>query len=115
MNWYLDVLKNKFALLEGRARREEFWMFTLINIIISIIVGIVAKAIGLEFLSFVYSIAMLIPILALTARRLHDINRSGWWQLLNFIPIIGWIILLIWYVTDSDAGSNQYGENPKAQ
>lgn len=115
MNWYLDILKNKFALFEGRARREEFWMFVLINFIISVVVSVIARAIGLEFLSFVYSIALLVPSLAVGARRLHDTNRSGWWQLLNFIPIIGWIILIIWFATDSDVGSNQYGENPKAQ
>jgi len=113
MNWYLDVLKYKYALFEGRARREEFWMFTLINFIISIVVGLIAGAIGLKFLSFVYSLIVMVPSLALGARRLHDTNRSGWWQLLNLIPIIGWIVLIIWYATDSEAGSNQYGENPK--
>lgn len=115
MNWYLDVLKNKYALFEGRAHREEFWMFVLINFIISLAVGALASAIGLKFISFVYSIALFVPSIALATRRLHDINRSGWWQLLAIIPIIGWIIVIIWYATDSDAGSNQYGENPKAQ
>ena len=113
MNWYLDVLRNKYALFDGRARREEYWMFTLINFLISIILGFIAGAIGLKFLSYVYSIALFVPSIALGARRLHDTNRSGWWQLLCFIPIIGWLVLLYWYVTDSDTGSNQYGENPK--
>ncbi|GAC1372726.1 MAG: DUF805 domain-containing protein [Aquirhabdus sp.] len=113
MNWFLDVLKNKYALFEGRARREEFWMFTLISIIISIVVGFVARAIGLNFLAAVYSLAILVPSIAVAARRLHDINKSGWWQLVGIIPIIGWIIVIIWYATDSDEGSNQYGENPK--
>ena len=113
MNWYLDVLKNKYALFDGRARREEFWMFALINFIISAIVGAITKMIGFESLSFLYSIAVLVPSLALGARRLHDTNRSGWWQLLSFIPIIGWIVLIIWYATEGDSGSNQFGENPK--
>jgi len=113
MNWFLDVLKNKYATFDGRARREEFWMFTLISLIISIVVGIVAKTIGLEFLSFVYSIAVLVPSIAVTTRRLHDTNRSGWWQLIVLVPIIGIIVLIVWCATDSDAGSNQYGENPK--
>lgn len=115
MNWYLDVLKNKYAQFDGRARREEFWMFVLINFLISLAVGVVASTIGLKFLSYVYSLALFVPSIALAARRLHDINRSGWWQLLGIIPIIGWIIVIIWYATDSDTGSNQYGENPKAQ
>ncbi len=115
MNWYLDVLKNKYAQFDGRAHRQEFWMFVLINFLISFAVGLVASFIGLKFLSYVYSLALFVPSIALAARRLHDINRSGWWQLIAIIPIIGWIIIIIWYATDSNAGSNQYGENPKAQ
>jgi uncharacterized membrane protein YhaH (DUF805 family) len=113
MNWYLDVLKNKYALFEGRAGRQEFWMFVLINFVITLVVDAVAYGIHLPFIATIYSLALLVPSIALAARRLHDINRSGWWQLLAIIPIIGWIIVIIWYATDSDGGSNQYGSNPK--
>lgn len=113
MNWFLDVLKNKYAVFEGRARREEFWMFTLIYILFYFCVSVIDYVLNTIFLAGIYTIAMIVPSIAVSTRRLHDINRSGWWQLLCFIPIIGWIILLLWYVTDSDAGDNQYGENPK--
>lgn len=114
MNWFLDIVKNKYAQFDGRAQREEYWMYTLIYILIYLALAAVGYAIHMMFLASIFSLAMLIPSIAVTARRLHDINRSGWWQLLALIPIIGWIILLIWYVTDSDSGSNQYGSNPKA-
>ena len=114
MNWFLDIVKNKYAQFDGRAQREEYWMYTLIYILIYFALAGVGYAIHMMFLASIFSLAMLIPSIAVTARRLHDINRSGWWQLLAFIPIIGWIILFIWYVTDSDSGSNQYGPNPKA-
>lgn len=114
MNWFLDILKNKYAKFDGRAQREEYWMYTLIYIVIYIVLATVDYMLHMKFLSSIFSLALLIPGLAVAARRLHDINRSGWWQLLVFIPIIGWIILLIWYITDSDSGSNQYGPNLKA-
>jgi uncharacterized membrane protein YhaH (DUF805 family) len=114
MNWFLDILKTKYAKFDGRAQREEYWMYYLIYIIIYIVLAAIDYALHMKFLSSIFSLALLIPSIAVAARRLHDINRSGWWQLLALIPIIGWIILLIWYITDSDSGSNQYGPNPKA-
>jgi uncharacterized membrane protein YhaH (DUF805 family) len=114
MNWFLDVIKNKYAQFDGRARREEYWMYFLFYILIYIGIGIVGYMIHMMFLDSIFSLALLIPSIAVTARRLHDINRSGWWQLIGIIPIIGWIIVIIWYATDSNSGSNQYGPNPKA-
>ena len=114
MNWFLDVIKNKYAQFDGRARREEYWMYFLFYILIDIAVSIVGYVLHMKFLSSIFSLGLLIPTIAVAARRLHDINRSGWWQLLALIPIIGWIIVLIWYVTDSDSETNQYGPNPKA-
>lgn len=89
-------------------------MFTLIYILISIALSTVDYMLNTKFIADVFNIAMIVPSIAVTARRLHDINRSGWWQLIGLIPIIGWIILIVWCATDSDLGSNQYGENPKA-
>ncbi|WP_410211312.1 DUF805 domain-containing protein [Aquirhabdus sp.] len=114
MNWYLDVLKNRYAQFEGRARREEFWMFVLVSLLISIAIAVVDAILGTKILGIIYSLALLVPNIALATRRLHDTNRSGWWQLIIFVPIIGIILLIVWYATEGQAESNQYGMNPKA-
>ncbi len=117
MNWYIEVLK-KYAVFDGRARRMEYWMFVLFNVIISIVLGVIDNVlgtvteIGQGLLGLVYSLAVLLPGIAVTIRRLHDTGRSGWYILLGFIPCIGVIILLVFMVQDSDAGDNEYGPNP---
>jgi uncharacterized membrane protein YhaH (DUF805 family) len=114
MNWYLDVLK-KYTQFEGRARRTEYWMFFLFNFIISIVLSLLERVLGLTMvLSAIYSLAVLLPALAVSVRRLHDTNRSGWLLLLAFIPIIGFIVLLVFALQEGQAGPNQYGPNPKA-
>lgn len=110
--YYVDVLK-KYAVFSGRARRKEYWMFLLISLLVSIVLGIITNALKLEFISTLYSLAILIPSLAVGARRLHDTSRSGWWLLIGLIPIIGTIILIVFMVQDSKPGSNKYGPNPK--
>jgi uncharacterized membrane protein YhaH (DUF805 family) len=113
MSWYLEVLK-KYAEFNGRARRKEYWMFVLINmIIIFVLYFIEGLAGGPGILGGLYSLAVLIPGIAVTVRRLHDTNRSGWWLLIGLIPIIGHIILLVFTVQGSQPGGNQYGPNPK--
>lgn len=113
MQWYLKVLQNYIG-FSGRARRKEYWMFTLINFIVIIILSILESLLGLPgFISGLYSLAVLIPGLAVSVRRLHDTGKSGWWLLLSFIPIIGAIILLVFFALDSEDGANQYGPNPK--
>ena len=113
MNWYLGCWK-KYAEFSGRARRKEFWMFVLFNFLVSIAVGIVDGILGTNgALGGLYSLAVLIPSLAVAARRLHDTDRSGWWQLIGFIPLIGWIILLVFLCSDSKPGENRFGPNPK--
>jgi uncharacterized membrane protein YhaH (DUF805 family) len=121
MNWYLEVLK-KYAEFNGRARRKEYWFFFLISTVISIILavidsftGTISEEAGLGLLSGIYALAVLIPGLSVTVRRLHDTDRSGWWILLGLIPIIGGIALLIFMVLDSTPGGNQYGPNPKVE
>jgi uncharacterized membrane protein YhaH (DUF805 family) len=118
MHWYIDVLK-KYADFTGRARRTEFWMFALFNFIVSLVLGIIdvvvgTTANGVGILQLLYSLAVLIPGLAVSARRLHDTGRSGWWLLLGLVPCIGAIVLLVFCVQDSQPASNQYGPNPKA-
>jgi uncharacterized membrane protein YhaH (DUF805 family) len=121
VNWYLEVLR-KYAVFSGRARRKEYWMFLLINIIITIVliaidslIGTFRPRAGVGLLEGLYSLAVLIPSLAVTVRRLHDIGRSGWWILIGLIPFIGGIVLLIFALLDSEPGSNEYGPNPKRQ
>ncbi|HXH22216.1 MAG TPA: DUF805 domain-containing protein [Dehalococcoidia bacterium] len=117
MDYYMAVLR-KYADFSGRARRAEYWMFALINLLISIGLAIIDTAIlGIEgsvgVLGSLYGLAVLIPSLAVGVRRLHDTNRSGWWLLIGLIPVLGAIVLIIFFVQDSDPGVNQYGPNPK--
>ena len=119
MNWYLKVLK-QYADFSGRARRKEYWMFVLFNMIFAIVamildnvLGIAMEGIGYGPLYGLYARAMLIPGLAVAVRRLHDVGKSGWMILIALIPLIGSIWLLVLMVTDSNAGENQYGQNPK--
>ncbi|WP_028979550.1 DUF805 domain-containing protein [Sporocytophaga myxococcoides] len=105
MKYYLKVLKN-YALFSGRARRSEYWYFVLFNIIFSIGIGIVCGLISIPELSYVYSIAVLIPGLAVGVRRMHDVGKSGWFLLIPFYN-------LILAVTEGEIGSNQYGPSPK--
>lgn len=118
MNWYLDAWKN-YINFQGRARRKAYWMFVLFNIIAAVLAGVLDGVLGLGGesgygpIGGLYSLAVFLPGLALAIRRLHDIGRTGWWMLIGLIPIIGWIVLLVFFVTDSQPGSNQYGPNPK--
>jgi uncharacterized membrane protein YhaH (DUF805 family) len=118
MNWYLDAWKNYFT-FSGRSRRTAYWMFVLFNIIAIILANIIDNVLGLAGpggygpISAIYGLAVFIPGLALAIRRLHDAGRTGWWMLIGFVPVIGLIVLIIFFVTDSQPGSNQYGPNPK--
>ncbi|MDR2917623.1 MAG: DUF805 domain-containing protein [Tannerella sp.] len=120
MEWYLKVLKN-FANFNGRARRKEYWMYTFINIVILIALMIICFiAIGIEenvgkfflILPFLYTLVVFIPTVAVVVRRLHDINQSGLWYLIAFIPL-GNFILLVFMMMNGTPGPNQYGPNPK--
>ena len=116
MKWYLKVIRDNYANFNGRARRQEYWMFVLFNIIISIVAGILDRLIfkgPIGVLANLYGLAVLIPAIAVGVRRLHDINKSGWTMLIVLIPIIGWIWLLILFIMDSTPGENKYGPNPK--
>lgn len=115
MDNYIEVLK-KYAVFNGRARRKEYWMFTLVNVLIMLGFNFLSFALDstfIQILGIVYLLAVLVPSLAVYVRRLHDTNHSAWWILLGLIPIVGTIILLIFLVTDSQAGDNRFGANPK--
>ena len=118
MNWYLAVLK-KYAVFSGRAGRSEYWFFVLFNVIISIVLGAIDALIfgfnaqsGMGLLGGLYSLAVLIPSIAVSVRRLHDTDRSGWWILIAFIPLIGAIVLLVFMVMGSMPGDNRFGAYP---
>jgi len=113
MHWYLEVLK-KYAVFEGRARRKEYWFFVLFNLIISFVLGFIEGLFGGPgVLGAIYGLAVLIPGIAVAVRRLHDTGRSGWWLLIALVPVVGFIVLLVFMVLDSTPGPNQYGPNPK--
>lgn len=114
MNAYFDVLK-QYVNFSGRARRREYWMYTLIATVISIVISVLDSVIGTSpWLGALYSLAIFLPSLGVTVRRLHDTDRSGWFVLLGLIPCVGFIILIVFLATDSKPGDNQYGPNPKA-
>ncbi|MFJ8527434.1 DUF805 domain-containing protein [Bacillus sp. NPDC094106] len=114
MQWYVKALKN-YVGFQGRARRTEYWMFFLINLIITIGLEILVTVSDKFLIPFaLYALAIILPSLAVGARRLHDTGKSGWWQLLSIIPVIGGIVLIIFFCQDSQKGDNKYGTNPKA-
>lgn len=119
MNWYLEPFK-KYAVCAGRARRKEYWYFVFFNIIISVclfavdgIIGSYDAKIGLGLFGSIYILAILLPSICVSVRRLHDTGRSGWWMLIVCVPLIGPMILLVFMLLDSKLGRNKYGRNPK--
>ena len=128
MNYYLKVLKN-YAVFSGRARRSEYWMFLLFNIIFGVIAMVIDNMLGLRitmtigdtsqmlpygYVYLAYALAVFIPGLAVSVRRLHDVGKSGWFFFIVLIPLIGAIWLIVLFCTDSIAEENEYGANPKA-
>ena len=120
MNYFIDCLTKKYACFSGRARRQEYWLFVLFNIIAGIIVGVISGVLvsvtnvtAFAFLGTIYNLAVLIPSFAVFCRRMHDTGRSGWWWLIGLIPFVGGIVLLVFCCLDSQPGENQYGPNPK--
>ena len=109
MEWYIKVLKN-YTNFNGRARRQEYWMFTLINVIISIVIGVIDGSLAdpteTSVVGSLYSLAVLLPSIAVAVRRMHDVGKSGWFIL---IPIYNIILA----ATEGDSGPNEYGSDPK--
>jgi len=103
----------QYAVFRGRARRSEYWWFALFNFIVSLVASLVDRAIGAPILQIIVGLALLVPSLAVGVRRLHDIDRSGWWLFLGLIPLVGAIILIVWFCKDSQPGQNTYGPSPK--
>lgn len=117
MKWFIKGIK-QFWDFNGRARRKEYWMFTLFYWIFSFVVSFIDVVIFDEtpaLFSILFSLFLFFPVLAITFRRLQDTGRNGIWVFIVFIPIIGWIWLFILLCLDSQAGNNDWGENPKEQ
>jgi uncharacterized membrane protein YhaH (DUF805 family) len=108
MDYFIGVLK-KYADFNGRARRKEYWMFILVSIIINVVLAIFS----MDIVSMIFSLALLVPNISVGARRLHDTGRSGWWQLIYFVPLIGMVVMIVFLVQDSH-DDNDYGVNPKS-
>ncbi|MEX0274965.1 MAG: DUF805 domain-containing protein [Flavobacteriaceae bacterium] len=127
LDWWKKVAFENYANFEGRARRSEYWYFTLTNILITLGIYIIFAAIAIPniesddpppllliplILLLLFSLGIMIPSLAVAVRRLHDTGKSGWFLLFNLIPF-GGIVLLVFYIQDGDLGENRYGPNPK--
>ena len=111
MEYFIDGLE-KYADFAGRASRKEFWMFILFFYIFLIGFLVLGALIGFPFIVLIYILGLIIPHISIAVRSLHDTSRSGWWLLINLIPLIGKIITIVFLVQDSHE-ENQYGPNPK--
>ena len=118
MNSYIAAIK-KYAVFSGRARRKEYWYFFLFNILIAFaiafveaLIGTVDPETGYGLFGALYTLAVLIPGIAVSARRLHDTNRSGWWLLIALIPLLGALVLIVFLASASEPDENEYGLNP---
>jgi uncharacterized membrane protein YhaH (DUF805 family) len=119
MSWYLKALSS-YATFSGRSRRREYWLFALFNVIVIIglmvvdgLIGTLAADGSIGLLSGIYVLGVIIPSIAVGVRRLHDIGRSGWWLLINLIPVIGGLVIFIFSILDSQPETNKYGPSPK--
>ena len=105
---------DKYAVFEGRATRSEYWSFALINGVISSVLSMLGKNGGFfSILATLFSLAVLVPGLAVLWRRMHDIGKKGTWYLIGLIPVVGWIILIVWFCKEGDRGPNEFGPDPK--
>lgn len=114
MEWYLKCLKQHYFDFNGRARRTEYWMYTLVNTLIGIAIVMVLSVISPKLTPFaqIYTLAVLMPSQGVGVRRLHDIGKSGWFLLITLVPLVN-LYLLYLFCLDSESGANAYGENPK--
>jgi uncharacterized membrane protein YhaH (DUF805 family) len=113
---FVDAVRSvltQYVGFTGRARRSEYWYFALFGILVSIVLSFLQLATNTSWITTIVGLALFLPSLAVSVRRLHDTGRSGWWILIGLIPLIGTIVLIVFYVQDSQ-GDNQYGPSPKA-
>lgn len=109
--YFVDVLKNQYADVNGRAVRSQFWYFVLFSFIVSFVLGIVDSVLfGRPILSLIFNLVVLFPSIAIAVRRLHDLGKTGWWYLLIFVPFVGQIVLIVWFCMKGQTTKNQYGD-----
>ncbi len=111
--WFMICVMKKYADFNGRAQRQEYWMFTLVAVIINVLLSIIGGILGTAVIGMIFGLAVLVPSVAAGVRRLHDTGRSGWWMLIALVPLIGGLALLYFFILDSTPGENKYGPNPK--
>ncbi len=111
VNWYKEVVLKKYAEFSGRAGKAEFWYFVLGNFVVSFVLALIFNKFA-AWITYLYSLAVLVPGIAVSVRRLHDIGKSGWNLLWGLVPFVGIILLIIWYVKDGQPEANDYGEVP---
>ncbi|HEX5310806.1 DUF805 domain-containing protein [Aquabacterium sp.] len=120
--WISKAMK-QYASFKGRAQRAEYWYFTLFYALTYLAARFIDEALGTTsrheggtgLITFLTSFGLFIPAIAVSARRLHDIGKSGWWQLIAVVPVIGFLVIVAFAIRDSDLGSNKYGPNPKTE
>lgn len=103
----------QYAVFTGRARRSEYWWFALASFGASLLAGVIDTVIGVQLFQWVLALAVLLPSLAVAVRRLHDTGKSGWWLLIALVPLVGFIVLLVFFTADSDRQPNRWGPSPK--
>lgn len=112
-NWKFVIFQN-YTNFSGRAGRREYWLFVLANVLVAIVLGLIDTLIGKNILGALYSLAVILPGIAVSVRRLHDLGKSGWYILLGLIPIIGALYLIYLFIQEGQKEANEYGEEPKA-
>ena len=114
MEWYLKVVRDNYANFNGRARRQEYWMFYLFHLIAIVILAVIDSVIfGNMILTGLYLLATIVPGIAVTIRRFHDQDKSGWFVLLGLIPAIGGLIVLVFMCLEGTRSNNSFGTDPK--
>ncbi len=103
---------SNYATFTGRAARSEYWYFVLFQVLASLVAGAISSAVELNLITTLVELALFLPSLAVSVRRLHDIDKSGWWLLLGFVPVIGWVFIIIWACTKGSLGANRFGPDP---
>lgn len=121
IDWYKKVVFENYANFNGRARRSEYWWFILANLILAVVAMVIDNVAGINFdpipygpIYILYALAVFLPGLAVSVRRLHDVGKSGWFYFIVLIPLVGAIWLLVLFFTEGNRGENQYGPDPKA-
>ena len=103
---------SNYVNFSGRAARSEYWYWVLFNFLAGVVTEIIDTGIGMSLTTAIFSLAVLLPGIAVSVRRLHDLDRTGWWVLLALVPVVGIIVLLIWFCSKGTDGPNQYGTDP---